>query len=90
MEEVMRIDEADHFGFWKDQVQKKPPCFKCGKLGHWRDQCPLNQTQTREVENQTKIVNEVKETEGDLCVGNLIGEVEGLATRISTAAKKGN
>ena len=42
IEEVMKINQPDTQGFWKQQVKQKPPCFKCGKLGHWKNECPLN------------------------------------------------
>jgi hypothetical protein len=37
-DEVMAVE--DPRSFWKDKAKERPPCFGCGQLGHWKNECP--------------------------------------------------
>ena len=37
-EEMLEMGEAANR--WTDRNKRSPPCFKCGKSGHWSRECP--------------------------------------------------
>ena len=36
-----RREQDPHVKKWVEERQKTDPCFLCGKLGHWSEECPL-------------------------------------------------
>ena len=36
-----RGEQDPHVKKWVEERQKTDPCFLCGKLGHWSEECPL-------------------------------------------------